>query len=68
MTKVLRSLSCNEKGRRSSGGNSTLGVQSDGYVHVTAGLVAGERVVTTGAYRVHLASLSSELPAHGHAH
>jgi cobalt-zinc-cadmium efflux system membrane fusion protein len=45
-----------------------LGIQSDGYVHVKAGLVADERVVTTGAYRVHLASLSSELPAHGHAH
>jgi RND family efflux transporter MFP subunit len=45
-----------------------LGIQSNGYVHVTAGLVAGERVVTKGAYRVHLASLSSELPAHGHAH
>jgi len=45
-----------------------LGVQSDGYVHVNSGLVAGERVVTQGAYRVHLASLSSELPAHGHAH
>jgi RND family efflux transporter MFP subunit len=45
-----------------------LGIQSDGYVHVNSGVVAGERVVTTGAYRVHLASLSSELPAHGHAH
>jgi RND family efflux transporter MFP subunit len=45
-----------------------LGIQSDGYVHVKTGLMAGERVVTTGAYRVHLASLSSELPAHGHAH
>jgi len=46
----------------------TLDVQSDGYVLVQAGLSAGERVVTQGAYRVHLASLSSELPAHGHAH
>lgn len=46
----------------------TLGIQSDGYVNITAGLVAGERIVTKGAYRVHLASLSSELPAHGHAH
>lgn len=45
-----------------------LGVQSDGYVQVKAGLLAGERVVTEGAYRVYLASLSSELPAHGHAH
>jgi RND family efflux transporter MFP subunit len=46
----------------------TLGIQSDSYVHVKAGLSAGERVVTKGAYRVHLASLSSELPAHGHEH
>jgi RND family efflux transporter MFP subunit len=45
-----------------------LGTQSDGYVHVNAGLAVGERMVTRGAYRVHLASLSSELPAHGHAH
>ena len=46
----------------------TLGIQSDGYVQVKAGLTAGERVVTTGAYRVYLASLVTELPAHGHAH
>jgi RND family efflux transporter MFP subunit len=45
-----------------------LGIQSDGYVQVKAGLTPGERIVTKGAYRVHLASLSSELPAHGHAH
>jgi multidrug efflux pump subunit AcrA (membrane-fusion protein) len=46
----------------------TLGMESDGYIQVKAGLDAGERVVTKGAYRVHLASLSTELPAHGHAH
>jgi len=46
----------------------TLGIQSDGYVQVKAGLTVGERVVTKGAYRVHLVSLSSEIPAHGHAH
>lgn len=45
-----------------------LGIQSNGYVQVKAGLAAGERVVTKGAYRVHLASLATELPAHGHAH
>ena len=45
-----------------------LGIQSNGYVQVKAGLAAGERMVTKGAYRIHLASLSSELPAHGHAH
>jgi hypothetical protein len=31
-------------------------------------LKPGERVVTKGGYRVHLASLSTTLPAHGHAH
>lgn len=46
----------------------TLGIQSDGYVQVKAGLTEGERVVTLGAYRVYLASLATELPAHGHAH
>ncbi|MGE0679565.1 MAG: efflux RND transporter periplasmic adaptor subunit, partial [Candidatus Binatia bacterium] len=46
----------------------TVGVQSAGYAQITAGLFAGERVVTKGAYRIHLASLSNEIPAHGHAH
>ena len=45
-----------------------LGAQTNDFVQVRAGLTAGERVVTQGAYRVHLASLSSTLPEHGHAH
>jgi len=45
-----------------------LGIRSEGYAEVKSGIKAGERVATKGAYRVHLASLSSELPAHGHAH
>ena len=45
-----------------------LGIRSDGYAEVKSGLKSGERIVTKGAYRVHLASMSSELPAHGHAH
>ncbi len=45
-----------------------LGVRNNDFVQVRAGLVAGERAVTQGAYRVHLASLSSTLPEHGHAH
>ncbi|MEX0805342.1 MAG: efflux RND transporter periplasmic adaptor subunit [Candidatus Binatia bacterium] len=45
-----------------------LGIRSEGYAEVKAGLKAGERVVTKGAYRVHLASLSSAIPAHGHGH
>lgn len=45
-----------------------LGIKSDGYAEVKSGMKAGERVVTKGAYRVHLASLSTTLPAHGHGH
>jgi RND family efflux transporter MFP subunit len=45
-----------------------LGLQSEGYAEIKSGLKAGERVVTKGAYRVHLGSLSTTLPAHGHAH
>jgi multidrug efflux pump subunit AcrA (membrane-fusion protein) len=43
-----------------------LGIQSNGFVQVRVGLSAGERIVTHGAYRVHLASLSSTLPEHTH--
>lgn len=45
-----------------------LGIKSEGYAEVKSGLKAGERVVSKGAYRVHLGSLSTSLPAHGHAH
>ena len=37
-------------------------------VEVVQGLKAGEFVVTQGAYQVKMASMSGELPAHGHAH
>ncbi len=39
-----------------------------GYVAVVRGVREGERVVSTGAYQVRLASLSTQLPAHGHEH
>lgn len=45
-----------------------LGIKSEGYAEVKSGLTAGERVVSKGAYRVHLGSMSTTLPAHGHAH
>jgi membrane fusion protein, heavy metal efflux system len=45
-----------------------LGLKSEGYAEVKSGLKPGERVVSKGAYRVHLGSLSTSLPAHGHAH
>ena len=46
----------------------TLGIQDGTFVQVHAGLSAGERVVTRGAYAIRLASVSNTIPAHGHAH
>lgn len=42
---------------------------SDGLnVEVTSGIKEGEYIVTKGAYQVKMASMSSEIPGHGHAH
>ena len=46
----------------------TLGIRDGNFVQVLAGLQAGERIVTKGAYAIRLASVSSVIPAHGHAH
>ena len=46
----------------------TLGVREGELVQVTTGLVGGERIVTQGAYLIRLASLSTQVPAHGHVH
>jgi RND family efflux transporter MFP subunit len=46
----------------------TLGARSGNLVQVLEGVKPGERVVTTGAYLVRLASLSTQVPAHGHVH
>lgn len=46
----------------------TLGIKDGGWVQVLSGVNEGERVVTKGAYAVKLASMSSAIPAHGHAH
>ena len=46
----------------------TLGIRDGNWVQVLSGLTEGERVVTKGAYAVRLASVSSAIPAHGHAH
>lgn len=46
----------------------TLGPRAGGLVQVLDGIHEGERVVTTGAYLVRLASLSTQVPAHGHVH
>lgn len=45
-----------------------LGVREDGYVQVLDGVFPGERVVSKGAPLIRLASLSSQVPAHGHVH
>ena len=45
-----------------------LGIRDGGWVQLIEGVSEGERVVTEGAYVVRLASLSSALPTHGHAH
>ena len=47
---------------------ATLGSRQGGWVHVRSGLNEGERVVTEGAYPLHLASVAPETPAAGHAH
>jgi RND family efflux transporter MFP subunit len=46
----------------------TTGIKNRGWVEVISGLEDGEHIVTTNAYQVKLASLSSEAPAHGHSH
>ena len=45
-----------------------LGERSGGYVQALAGVAAGERIVTRGAHLIRLASMSNQVPAHGHVH
>jgi membrane fusion protein, heavy metal efflux system len=45
-----------------------LGIRDGKFVQVLDGLKEGERVVTSGAYAIRLASVSGVIPAHGHAH
>ncbi|MCC6774810.1 MAG: efflux RND transporter periplasmic adaptor subunit [Gemmatimonadaceae bacterium] len=46
----------------------TIVGREGGRVLVSAGIAAGERVVTGAAYQVRLASLSTSVPAQGHEH
>jgi membrane fusion protein, heavy metal efflux system len=42
---------------------------SDGvFTEITSGLSVGERIVTQGAFQIKLASMSGDLPLHGHTH
>jgi RND family efflux transporter MFP subunit len=45
-----------------------LGIRNNGMVQILEGVTAGDRVVTKGAYLIRLASMSSQIPAHGHVH
>jgi membrane fusion protein, heavy metal efflux system len=45
-----------------------LGIRNSGVVQVLDGVSKNDRVVTTGAYLIRLASMSSQVPAHGHVH
>lgn len=45
-----------------------LGVREGGFVQILEGAFPGERVVVTGAHLIRLASMSSQVPAHGHVH
>jgi membrane fusion protein, heavy metal efflux system len=45
-----------------------LGVVDGGWVEVTRGVAAGERVVSDGAYLVRLAATGGDELGHGHAH
>jgi membrane fusion protein, heavy metal efflux system len=46
----------------------TLGVRQSDVVQVLEGVKPRERIVSKGAYLVRLASLSTQVPAHGHVH
>lgn len=46
----------------------TLGARAGNVVQVLDGVKSGERVVTRGAFLVRLASLSTQVPSHGHVH
>jgi cobalt-zinc-cadmium efflux system membrane fusion protein len=46
----------------------TLGIRSGDWVEVRSGVAEGEWVVTHGGLAIRLASVSSVIPAHGHAH
>ncbi len=46
----------------------TIGSRDKGLIEIISGVTEGERVVTIGAYQIRLASLSTQLPSHGHEH
>jgi membrane fusion protein, heavy metal efflux system len=45
-----------------------VGIRDANQVEIRNGLAAGDHVATKGAYTIRLSTLSSAIPAHGHAH
>ncbi len=45
-----------------------LGIRDGDWIQVLEGIAEGDRVVTKEAFAIRLASVSSVIPAHGHAH
>jgi RND family efflux transporter MFP subunit len=45
-----------------------VGIRDADQVEIRNGLAAGDRVATKGAYTIRLSTMSSAIPAHGHAH
>ncbi|HBO45158.1 MAG TPA: hypothetical protein DD670_14770 [Planctomycetaceae bacterium] len=45
-----------------------VGIRDANQVEIVSGLAPGDRVATKGAYAIRLSTLSSAIPAHGHAH
>ncbi|MFK7924116.1 MAG: efflux RND transporter periplasmic adaptor subunit [Bacteroidia bacterium] len=45
-----------------------IGRKNADFVEVLSGLQTGEYVVSRGAYQVKMASMSAQVPAHGHSH
>ena len=45
-----------------------VGYRQAGSVEITSGVQTGDRIVTQGGYLIRLATLSTQIPAHGHVH
>ena len=45
-----------------------LGINDGIDIEVISGIKENERVVSKGAYQIKLATMSGEMPSHGHAH
>jgi membrane fusion protein, heavy metal efflux system len=55
-------------GERFERRNVVIGNRNGSEVAIESGLELGEMIVTKGAYQVKMASMSGQIPAHGHTH